>query len=152
MDLDEADRRVLREMQRDSSRSTAEIAEAVGLSQAACWRRIHRLKADGFILRQTVVLDRRKLGLATQVFAQVKLSATGRADISGFADAVRAFPEVLECYVLMGPTDFLLRIATADVDAYERFFFERLSKLPGVQDINSIVALSEIKPFAGLPV
>ena len=100
--LDAADRRILRELQRDSSRSTAEIASAVSLSQAACWRRIQRLKAEGYIVREAAMLDRGKLGLRAHIFVQVKLSATGRAHVSEFADAVRAFPEVLECYVLMG--------------------------------------------------
>jgi Lrp/AsnC family transcriptional regulator len=152
MNLDDVDRRILRELQRDCSRVTAEIAEAAGLSQAACWRRIHRFKVEGYILQHTALLDRRKLGLSTQVFAQIKLSATGRANVTSFAEAVQSFPEVLECYVLMGSADFLLRIATASIDAYERFFFDHLSKIPGVQDINSIVALSEIKRFTGLPV
>ncbi len=150
--LDAADRRILRELQRDSSRSTAEIASAVSLSQAACWRRIQRLKAEGYIVREAAMLDRGKLGLRAHIFVQVKLSATGRAHVSEFADAVRAFPEVLECYVLMGQIDFLIRVMTPDIEAYEKFFFEKLSRVPGVQDVNSIVALSEIKPFGGYPV
>ena len=150
--LDAADKRILRELQRDSSRTTAEIADVAGLSQAACWRRIQRLKTDGYIVREAALLDRGKLGLRAHIFVQVKLSATGRAHVSEFADAVRAFPEVLECYVLMGQTDFLMRVITPDIEAYEKFFFEKLSRVPGVQDVNSIVALSEIKSFVGYPV
>jgi Lrp/AsnC family transcriptional regulator len=89
--------------------------------------------------------------LHAHVFAQVKLSAVGRANLADFAEAIRTFPEVLECYVLMGPMDFLLRIVKKDIEAYERFFFEKLSKLPGIQEINSIVALSEIKSTTALP-
>lgn len=150
--LDAADKRILRELQRDSSRTTAEIADVAGMSQAACWRRIQRLKSDGYIVREAALLDRAKLGLRAHIFVQVKLSATGRAHVSEFADAVRAFPEVLECYVLMGQTDFLMRVMTPDIEAYEKFFFEKLSRVPGVQDVNSIVALSEIKSFVGYPV
>ena len=150
--LDAADRRILRELQRDSSRTTAEIADVAGLSQAACWRRIQRLKSGGYIVREAALLDRGKLGLKANIFVQVKLSATGRANVSDFAEAVRAFPEVLECYVLMGQTDFLMRVMTPDIEAYERFFFDKLSRVPGVQDIQSIVALSEIKPFSGYPI
>ena len=69
-----------------------------------------------------------------------------------FTDAIRGFPEVLECYVLMGAVDFLLRIVTSDIEAYERFFFEKLSMVPGIQEVNSIVALSEIKSTTSLPV
>src|SRR3546814_15026853 len=75
----------------------------------------------------------------------VKLNAHGRANLDEFSAAIRGFPEVLDAYVLMGTTDFMLRIVARDIDAYESFFFDQLSKLPGVQEINSTVALSEIK-------
>ena len=152
MSLDAADRRILRELQHDCSRGPAEIADAVGISQAACWRRVHRLKTEGYILKHTIIIDRRKLGLNIQLFVHIKLTATGRASVASFAEAVQSCPEILECHVLMGTTDFLLRIATVDIDAYERFFFEHLSQIAGVQDINSNVALSEVKRFTGLPV
>jgi len=145
------DRRILAAMQEDSSRSTAEVAELAGVSQSVCWRRMQSLKDAGYIRREVALLDRRKLGLNAQIFAQVKLSAHGRANLSEFSEAIRKFPEVLECYVLMGHVDFLLRIVAEDIEAYERFFFEELSRLPGVQEVNSIVALSEIKSTTSLP-
>lgn len=150
-ELDAIDLKLLRAMQEDSSLPAAELAEKVGITQSPCWRRLQRLKEDGYIKREVALLDRRKLGLNAHVFARVKLSAHGRAHLAEFSRAVQAFPEVLECYVLMGEVDFLLRIVTADVEAYERFFFERLSRLPGVQEINSTVALSEIKSSTALP-
>lgn len=150
--LDKFDRKLLIELQRDASRPTAEIAEAVGLSQSPAWRRIQRLRAEGIIKAEVALLDRRKLGLNAHVFAQVKLNAHGRAHLDEFTTAIASFPEVLECYVLMGPVDFLLRIVTADVEAYERFFFEKLSRLSGVQEVNSTMALSEIKGTTALPV
>jgi Lrp/AsnC family transcriptional regulator len=149
--LDDIDRRILRLLQQDASLSTVEIASAVGVSQAPCWRRIQRLKEAGVIRAQVVLLDRHKLGLKTQIFAQVKLSATGRANLQAFTDAIQDFPEVLDCFVLMGTVDFMLRIIASDIEAYERFFFEKLSRVPGVQDINSMVALSEIKSTTELP-
>ncbi|MDB5675100.1 MAG: AsnC family transcriptional regulator, partial [Sphingomonas bacterium] len=94
---------------------------------------------------------RKKVGLNAQIFAQVKLNAHGRANLDEFAAAIRTFPEVLECHVLMGSVDFMLRVVAADIEAYERFFFEKLSRLPGVQEINSTVALSEIKSTTALP-
>lgn len=151
-DIDDIDRRLLRAVQQDSSRSTAELAEIVGLSQPSCWRRLQRLRDDDYILRQTAVLNREKLGFGTQVYALVKLSTVGRANLAGFAEAIRALPEVVECHVLMGAADFLLKIVTRDINAYERFFFERLSAIEGVQDVTSSVALSEIKVATGLPV
>lgn len=149
--LDELDKKILRVMQRDASMPTAQIADQVGLSQAPCWRRIQRLKEEGFIRDQVVLLDRNKVGLSTQIFALVKLSATGRSNVDAFIDTIKTFPEVLDCYVMMGTVDFILRIVAKDIGAYERFFFERLSLLPGVQDINSMVALSEIKATTALP-
>jgi Lrp/AsnC family transcriptional regulator len=149
--LDEFERKILAIIQRDSSKPTTEIAAEVGLSQAPCWRRIQRLKEDGFIRAQVSILDRRKIGLNAQVFAQVKLNKHGRANLAAFSDAIRDFPEVLDCFVLMGNVDFMLRIVTKDIEAYERFFFDKLSQVPGIQEINSMVALSEIKSTTELP-
>ncbi|QLC73353.1 Lrp/AsnC family transcriptional regulator [Pseudomonas sp. LPB0260] len=149
--LDAYDRRILALLQEDAGLSTAEIAERVGLSQSPCWRRIQRLKEEGVIRRQVTLLERKKVGLNAQVFAQIKLNAHGRSNLTEFAAAMEEFPEVLECHVLMGSMDFMLRIVTRDIEAYERFFFEKLSLLPGIQEVNSIVALSEIKSTTSLP-
>ena len=151
MHLDDTDRKILRILQCDAGRPTAQIAEEVGLSQAPCWRRIQRLKEQGFIRAHVALLDRRKVGLNTQIFALIKLTATGRSNVDAFTETVKSFPEVVDCYVMMGAVDFILRIVAPDIDAYERFFFDRLSRLPGVQDINSMVALSEIKSTTELP-
>jgi len=150
-ELDAYDRRILELLQEDASLSSAQIAERVGLSQSPCWRRIQRLKEEGVIRGQVTLLDRKKVGLNTQIFAEVKLNAHGRSNFTEFTEAIRGFPEVLECYVLMGAVDFLLRIVTSDIEAYERFFFEKLSNVPGIQEVNSIVALSEIKSTTSLP-
>ena len=152
INLDAYDKRILELLQEDASLATAEIAERVGLSQSPCWRRIQRLKEEGVIRCQVTLLDRRKIGLNAQIFAQVKLNAHGRSNLTEFAEAMRQFPEVLECHVLMGSVDFMLRIVTRDIEAYERFFFEKLSLVPGIQEVNSIVALSEIKSTTSLPV
>lgn len=150
--LDDAERRILRVIQEDATLSTAAIAERVGLSASPCWRRIDRLERAGIIRKRVALLDRRRVGLNTHVFAQVKLNAHGRAHLDEFADAIRAFPEVLECYVLMGPVDFLMRVVAEDIEAYEQFFFNKLSRLAGVQEVVSTVALSEIKSTTVLPV
>lgn len=150
--LDAFDRKILRVLQDDASLSTAAVAEAVGMSASPCWRRIDRLEREGFIRRRVALVDRRKVGLNTHIFALVKLNAHGRANLDEFAASIQDMPEVLECFVLMGPVDFMLRVVAADIEAYERFFFEKLSRLPGVQEINSTVALSEIKSTTALPV
>jgi Lrp/AsnC family transcriptional regulator len=151
MPLDTFEKRILSLLQIDASLSNAEIAERVGLSPSPCWRRIDRLERDGFIKRRVALLDRRKVGLNAQIFAQVKLNAHGRANLDEFAAAIQSLPEVMECYVLMGSVDFLLRIVAPDIEAYEKLFFNRLSQLPGVQEVNSTVALSEIKATTALP-
>lgn len=151
-DLDAFEKKILRELQQDASLTTAELAERVGLSATPCWRRINRLEQEGYIRARVALVDRRKVGLNAHIFAQVKLNAHGRANLDEFGAAIRDFPEVLDCFVLMGSTDFMLRIVAKDIDAYEKFFFDRLSKLPGVQEINSTVALSEIKSTSALPI
>ncbi|MFI8481427.1 Lrp/AsnC family transcriptional regulator [Pseudomonas sp. NPDC078700] len=150
--LDAFDKRILELLQVDATLSTGEIAERVGLSQSPCWRRIQRLKDEGVVRAQVMLLDRKKIGLHTQIFAQVKLNAHGRSNLTEFAESIQGFPEVMECHVLMGSVDFMLRIVTSDIEAYERFFFEKLSLVPGIQEINSTVALSEIKSTTSLPI
>jgi len=149
--LDRYECRILELLQEDATLSNADLAERIGLSQTPCWRRVQRLRESGVIRQQVALVDRRKVGLNAQVFAQVKLNTHGRQHLDEFAAAIQTFPEVLEAYVLMGSVDFLLRVVAADIEAYERFFFEKLSQVAGIQEINSIVALSEIKSTTALP-
>jgi len=151
-ELDEFERKILRELQRDASQTIADLAAKVGLSASPCWRRVDRLEKEGVIRGRVALIERRKVGLNAHIFAQVRLNAHGRANLDEFSAAIRGFPEVLDAYVLMGQTDFMLRIVAKDIDAYERFFFEKLSKLPGIQEITSTVALSEIKSTLQLPI
>jgi Lrp/AsnC family transcriptional regulator len=151
MKLDNFDRQILSIIQADASLSAAEIGERIGLSQSPCWRRINRLEESGIIMRRVAQLDRRKLGLDMLVFATVKLTAHGRRSLPEFAEAVQTYPEVLECYTIMGDMDFMLKILTRDIYAYERFFFSKLSQLPGVQEVNSSIAMSKIKMTSELP-
>ncbi|HKT76702.1 MAG TPA: Lrp/AsnC family transcriptional regulator [Sphingobium sp.] len=151
VELDATDRRILKIMQDDGSLTNAEIAERAGLSPSPCWRRVQRLRDLGVIAKQVVLLDRSKVGLNAQIFAQVRLNAKGRENIEEFSAAIQKFPEVLDCYVTLGSTDFILRIVAQDINAYERFFFDQLSRVPGIQEINSMVALSEIKSTTALP-
>lgn len=151
-ELDSYEKRILQYLQEDASCSNAELADKVGLSASPCWRRIDRLEREGVIKKKVAIVDRQKVGLNAHIFAQVKLNAHGRANLDEFTNAIQAFPEVLECYVLMGAVDFLLRIVATDIEAYERFFFDRLSQLPGVHEVNSTVALSEIKATTALPI
>lgn len=152
IDIDQTDRRILGLLQTSPGIKATEIGERIGLSQSACWRRIQRLRDEGVIKDQPAILDREKVGLSTMVFAHVKLTSHGRSNLTDFAEAVRQYPEVLDCYVVLGNVDFLLRIVTEDIKDYERFMYEKLSQLPGVQEVNSSIALSEIKHTTVLPI
>jgi Lrp/AsnC family transcriptional regulator len=149
--LDKIDYKILAVLQEDASRSAAEIAEAVGLSQSPCWRRIQRLKDDGYITRIVALLDRQKLGFRVQMFVQVKVVKNDQASLAEFSAAIRAFPEVLDCHVVLGVFDFLLRVVAPDMDAYETFYFEKLSKVPHILEVTSYVAASEIKTTTAWP-
>ncbi|MDA0707384.1 MAG: Lrp/AsnC family transcriptional regulator [Proteobacteria bacterium] len=150
--LDHTDRRILEILQTEAGINATEVGERIGLSQSAVWRRIQSLREQGVIHDQPVKLDREKVGLNTMVFAYVKLTSHGRSNLADFSDAVRQYPEVLDCYVVLGNVDFLLRIVTEDIKAYEQFFFEKLSQLPGIQEVNSSIVLSDIKHTTVLPI
>lgn len=150
-DLDRIDRRILEILQEDASRSAAEIAEMIGLSQSPCWRRIQRLREEGYISKIVALLNRHKLDLKAQLFVQVKVLRNDQMSLAEFSQAIRQFPEVMECHVILGAFDFLLRVVTKDMEAYERFYFERLSRVPNIREVNSFVAATEVKSTTALP-
>jgi len=115
------------------------------------WRRVSRLQELGVVKNRVAVLDREKVGLNVLVFSRVKLSGHGRDALLKFEQAVREHPEILECYTMMGETDFLLRIVCRDIKAYEAFFLDHLSRFPGVQEVNSSIAMAVVKETTALP-
>ena len=150
--LDRSDRLILDLLQREGALPLAEVAARTGLSTTTCWRRIQQLEQDGVIRGRVALLDRSALGLDVTIFAHVKLSTQGRDAIAAFAEAIRERPEVLDCYTTMGEWDFMLRIVTKDIKAYEAFYLDHLSKLPNVQSINSSVTVTVIKESTVLPI
>lgn len=150
--LDHTDRKILNLLQSQPGINASAIGERIGLSQSACWRRMQRMREEGVMRDHPVILDREKVGLTTMVFAHVKLTSHGRSNLSDFADAVKEYPEVMDCYVVLGSVDFLLRIVAEDIKAYEQFFFEKLSQLPGIQEVTSSIVLSDIKHTTALPI
>jgi Lrp/AsnC family transcriptional regulator len=150
--LDRVDRRILDLLQREGALSVAEVASRTGLSTTTCWRRIQHMEQSGVIRGRVALLDRSALGLDVTIFAHVKLSTQGRDAIAAFAEAIRERPEVLDCYTTMGEWDFMLRIVTRDIKAYEAFYLDHLSKLPYVQSINSSVTVTVIKETTVLPI
>jgi len=149
--LDKTDFLILAALQEDGSLSAAELAKRVGLSQSPCWRRVHRLETLGVIDKRVTLLNRRRLGLNTVVFVEVKCARGVRRTLERFESTIRAFPEVQEAHMLMGDKDFLLKVVTSDIDAFERFIRERLSVLPAVLEVRSFMALSTIKASTALP-
>ncbi|HET7756766.1 MAG TPA: Lrp/AsnC family transcriptional regulator [Steroidobacteraceae bacterium] len=150
-ELDRGDLRILDAVQEHGELSAADLAERLGMSASTCWRRMGRLTELGVIRRRVALLDREKVGLSVMVFSHVKVAGHGRDALLRFEHAVRAHPEILECYTLMGETDFLLRIVCRDIKAYEAFFLDHLSRFPGVQSVNSSIALAVIKETTALP-
>jgi Lrp/AsnC family transcriptional regulator len=149
--LDGIDVKILDLMQKDASLSTAELAEKVGLSQSPCWRRIQRLREEGYIKAIVAVVDHQKLGFKLQIFAQVKMTGQTEEERNGFYEAIRSVPEILECWTVFGEMDAMLKILAPDVQWYQDFIFQVLLKLPGVVDIRSIVTLSESKSTTAVP-
>lgn len=145
------DRNILALLQEDASLSVAEVAERVGLSTSPCWRRINRLEQLGYIQRRVALLNQELLGLGVVVFANVRLSAHQNQSLREFEEAIRAFPQVMECYTMTGSMDYLLRIVTKDIHAYELFFREHLSQMPAVQEVHSSIAITQIKYSTSLP-
>ena len=151
VDLDAIDTKILTLIQQDASLSTAELAERVGLSQSPCWRRLQRLKDEGYIKAQVAIVDREKLGFHMQIFAQVKMTRLTEEEREAFCRGVQNIPEIVECYTVFGEMDTMLKVLAPDVKWYQEFIFSTLMKLPGVQDVRSIVTLSETKYTTAVP-
>lgn len=149
--LDRLDMQLLDVLQRQGALSVADVAAQVRLSTTTCWRRIQQLEQNGVIKARVALLDRNALGLDVTVFAQVKLANTSRDAIAEFEVAIRDRAEVLECYTLTGEWDFLLKIVTRNMKAYEAFYLDYLSRIPCVRSVNSSVAVTVIKESTALP-
>jgi Lrp/AsnC family transcriptional regulator len=151
MVLDRTDLRILSALQKDASLSTAEIAQRVGLSQSPCWRRINLLEANGVIRKRVALLSRDKVGLDVLVFTHVKLASHGWQSLPKFKQKVVSFPEVVQCFMVIGDFDFILLVATRTINDYNEFIQKRLSQVPGVQAIESRIVLEEAKNTTELP-
>jgi len=149
--LDATDRRILDLLQRDATRSAADLGAELGLSTTTCWRRIQQLEQSGVIRRRVALLDREALGLDVMVYVHVRLSSQGRDALARFERAIRDRPEVLDCCTLTGEWDFCLRIVTHGIKEYEAFFLDHLSKIPNVQSVNSSIVVTVIKESTALP-
>ena len=151
MTVDAIDRRILRALQTDSRQTVAEIGALAGLSPSACHRRIRSLEQAGVIAGYTARLDRRALGYAMEFFVEVALRSQSDKALEAFERAVEAAPEILECHLMAGGTDYLLRVVAIDTTDFERIHRERLARLPHVARLQSHLAIRTVRPWAGYP-
>ena len=146
MKLDKQDIAILSELQHDATLSSTTLAERVGLSQSPCWRRVNQLEEAGVIQQRVALLARKKLGLEMLVVVNVKLASHGWQSLPKFKQRVVSFPEVLQCFLVMGDIDFILLVAE-----YNRFVQGKLAQIPGVQSIDSRIVIEETKNTTELP-
>ena len=148
---DATDWKILDRLQDDARLANVDLARAVNLSPSPCLVRVRRLEERGLIRRYVTLLDPLKLGLTVSVFIQVTLEKQIEPALEAFEKAVRERPEVMECYLMTGDADYLLRVVVPDVPAFERFVVDFLSRAPGVGNIKSSFALKQVKYQTALP-
>ena len=149
--IDDLDRRILRALQRQGRLSNAELSEAVALSPSACHRRVARLEADGLIAGYTALLDRRALARGVTVFVEITLAAQSDDTLDQFEAAALRIPEVLECHLMAGAADYLLKVAVADSEDFARLHRRHLARLPGVAKMQSSFALKRVRETTEIP-
>lgn len=149
--LDEIDKRILRALQRDGRLQNVELAREVGLSPSPCLRRVRQLEEAGVIDRYVAVLDPAKVGVRHSLFVRVSLTAQDAETIDLFIEAMRKLPEVVECYIMLGESDALLRVVVADLDDYRRFQSAHLTRTNGIQNVKTDVPSQVVKQTYALP-
>ncbi len=152
LDLDPGDIRILRVMQRDASLAVAEIAREAGMSQTPAWRRIRRLKEAGVIRAVVALVDRHAVGLIFVAYAFVKLGLPSRQNMENFDRLVKLWPEVLLCERVTGAVDYLIKVVTEDIEAYDRFLRYKLLDNELIVDVQSRIVVSTIKDTPALPI
>ena len=149
--IDEIDRKILQTLQQDARISNVRLARKVGLSPSPCLRRVRELESRGVIRDYVSLLDPAAIGLGVSVFVQVTLEKQVEKELELFEQAVLERPEVMECYLMTGDADYLLRVVVRDVPSFERFLLDHLTRIPGVAGIKSSFALKQVKYRTALP-
>ena len=149
--MDNYDKNILREIQQDGRVSNKELANKVNLSPAPCWRRMNALEEKGYINNYVALLSRDKLGLSITAFAHVSLDNHHSETVELFDQAIQKWPEVLECHATSGDYDFLLKITTSDMKAYNYFLYEKLLKLDAIRSVNTSFSMMQKKMSTQLP-
>jgi DNA-binding Lrp family transcriptional regulator len=151
LSLDDMDRRILQALQEDGRLTNVELAEKVGLSPSPCLTRVRKLEKEGVIGHYVALLDAEALGSVVSVFIQITLAQQSEAVLDIFERTVRAMPEVMECYLMSGDSDYLLRVVVQDTVALRNFILDKLTKTPGVANIRSSFALKQVKYKTAFP-
>lgn len=151
MELSAIDRKILRALQEDGRMTIQAIADRVGLSASPCLRRIRQMERAGIIAGYSAVVEQKAVGLPVSVFISIKLERQRSHELDAFGAAISGWPEVMECYLMTGQFDFLLRVVCADLGAYEQFLRERLTQVEGVASIESSFSLGQVKVSRVLP-
>ena len=151
MDIDKFDRAILNHLQADGRMSNVDLANAVSLSESACLRRVRSLEEDGLIEGYVALLNQSKAGLSGDVFVHIGLHREEQSELAAFESAVQSIPEVMECYLMTGEFDYLLRVVVKNMADFERLHKESLTRLPGVARVNSSVAIRTVRKTTELP-
>lgn len=149
--IDAVDRRIISELQTDGRLTVVDLAGRIGLSASPCARRLRLLEEGGIIKGYTAVIDQRLAGLPISAFASIKLNRQREEDLDRFAQAVARWPEVVDCHLMTGPRDYLMRVVVRDLDAYERFIKDKLTRLDNIASIETSFALGQVKRSEVLP-
>lgn len=151
MKLDRTDYRILHHLQNNARISNIELADAVGLSPSPCLRRVKALEQAGVIKRYAGIVDPGSVGLPISIFVNVSLARQENLGLKQFEENIRSYPEVMECYLMTGSSDYLVRIVVPDLQAYERFLADKLTRIPGIANIQSSFALKQVVYNTELP-
>ena len=151
MEIDRFDRAILDAVQKDGRISNVDLANAISLSESACLRRVRALEESGMIDRYVALLGQARVGLPGNVFVHIGLHREEESELAAFEEAVRSIPEVMECYLMTGEFDYLLRVVVTDMADFERLHKEALTRLPGVARVNSSVAIRTVQKTTELP-
>ena len=151
MTLDRFDKKILTALQRDGRISNVELAGIVNLSESACLRRVRALEQAGLIERYVALLNQKRVGVPGTVFVHIALRREEQSELAAFEAAIQKIPEVMECYLMTGEFDYLLRVVVSDMADFERLHNEGLTRLPGVARVNSSVAIRTVRKTTVLP-
>ncbi len=152
MEIDETDRRILKTLQKAGRLSNSDLADKINLSPSACHRRVQRLESEGIIKDYVALLDPRKIDRKTTVFVEITLSGQADAVLDGFERAVALIPDVLECHLMAGTADYMLKVVASDTDDFARIHRQFLSRLPHVSQMQSSFALRTVFKTTAMPV